>query len=56
MHLASVHVVYPYSIMDWTTAWKKLRFILSDRSYFHITDSQTIADHALASIDCIFIR
>ena len=29
-------------------AWKKLRFILSDRSDFHMTDSQSIADHAFA--------
>ena len=28
--LVSVNVVHPYSIMDTTAAWKKLRFILSD--------------------------
>ena len=31
----SVHVVHPYSSIDVTAAWKKLRFILSVRSDFH---------------------
>ena len=35
--LVSVHVVHPYSSID------KLLFILSDRSDFHINDSQLIA-------------
>ena len=35
----SVHVVNPYSSIDVTAAWKKLRFILSVRSDFHIIDS-----------------
>ena len=35
----SVHVVHPYSSIDVTAAWKKLRFILSVRSDFHIIDS-----------------
>ena len=30
-----VHVVHPYSSIDATAAWKKLRFILSVRSDFH---------------------
>ena len=32
-----------------TTAWKKLHFILSVRSDFHMTDSLLIAVHAFAS-------
>ena len=38
----SVHVVHPYSSIDVTAAWKKLRFILSVRSDFHIVDSLLI--------------
>ena len=49
MRLVSIHVVKPYSSMDTTVAWKKLRFILSDRSDFHMTDSLSIADHAFVS-------
>ena len=45
----SVHVVHPYSSIDTITAWKKLRFILSDSSDFLITDNQSIAIHAFAS-------
>ena len=37
-----VHVVHPYSSIDVTAAWKKLRFILSVRSDFHIIDSLLI--------------
>ena len=32
-----------------TAAWKELRFILSVRSDFHMTDSLLIAVHAFAS-------
>ena len=32
-----------------TAAWKKLRFILSVRSDFHMTDSLLIAIHAFVS-------
>ena len=32
-----------------TTAWKKLRFILSDRSDFLMTDSLSRADYPFAS-------
>ena len=46
--LVSVHLVHPYSSIDTTTAWKKLRFILSVRSEFHMTDSLSIAVHAFA--------
>ena len=35
----SVHVVHLYSSIDMTAAWKKLHFILSVRSDFHMTDS-----------------
>ena len=31
IRLVSAHVVHPYSSIDTTVAWKKLRFILSDR-------------------------
>ena len=41
----SVHVVHPYSSIDTTAAWKKLLFILSVRSDFHMTDSLLIAVH-----------
>ena len=46
----SVHVVQPYSSIDVTAAWKKLRFILSVRSDFHIIDSLLIAVHAFVSL------
>ena len=42
----SVQVVHPYSSTDTTAVWKKLRFILSVRSDFHMTDSLSIAVHA----------
>ena len=47
--LVSVHVMHPYSSINTTAAWKKLRFILSVRSDFHMTDSQPKAVHAFAS-------
>ena len=46
MRLVSVHVVHPYSSIDTTAAWKKLRFILSVRSDFHMTDRLSISVHA----------
>ena len=49
IRFVSVHVVHPYSSIDTTAAWKKLRFILSVRSDFHTTESQSIAFHAFAS-------
>ena len=36
--LVSVQVVHPYSSIDTTAAWKKLRFILSVRFDFHMID------------------
>ena len=47
--LVSVHVVHPCSSIDTTAAWKKLRFILSVRSDFHMTDSLFMAVHAFAN-------
>ena len=49
LHFVSVHMVHPYSTMDTTAAWKKLHFILSDRSDLHMTDSISIAFYAFAS-------
>ena len=43
-------VVHPYSSIDATAAWKKLRFILSVRSDFHIIDSLLIAVHAFVNL------
>ena len=47
--LVSVQVVHPYSSIDSTAAWKKLRIILSVRSDFHMIDSLSIAVHAFVS-------
>ena len=47
--LLIIQVVHPYSSINTTTAWKKLRFILSIRSDFHMTDSLSIAVHAFVS-------
>ena len=48
IRFVSIHVVHPYSRIDTTTAWKKFRFILSDRSDFHMINSLSIAVHAFA--------
>ena len=45
-----VQVVHPYSSIDATPAWKKLRFILSIRSDLHIIDSLSIAVHAFVTL------
>ena len=45
----SVQVVHPYSSIDTTAAWKKLHFILSVRSDFHMIDSLSIAVHVFVS-------
>ena len=47
IRLVSVDIVHPYSSIDTTATWKKQRFILSVRSDFHMTDSLSIAVHAL---------
>ena len=39
IRLFSVHVVHPYSRIDMTIAWKKLRFILLNKFDFYITDN-----------------
>ena len=44
-----VNVVHLYSSIDTTADWKKLSFILSVRSDFHMSDSLSIAVHAFAS-------
>ena len=41
--------MHPYSSIDTTAAWKKLRFILSVRSDFHMIESLSIAVHAFVS-------
>ena len=47
--LVSVQVVLSYSSIDTTAGWKKLRFLLSVRSDFHIIDSLSIAVNAFVS-------
>ena len=49
MRLVRIHVVHPYSRTDTTAACKKLHFISSDRSNFHVTDSLSIADYTFSS-------
>ena len=51
----SVHVVHPYSSIETIAAWKKLRFILSVRSDFHMTDSLLRAVHAFTSRVSMFV-
>ena len=48
-HFVSIQVVHPYSSIDTTAAWKKLRFILLVRSDFHMINSLSIAVHAFVS-------
>ena len=45
----NVHVVHPYSRIDTTTSWEKLRFILSDKSGSHMIDDRSIAVYVFAS-------
>ena len=47
--LVRIHVLHPSSRIDTITVWKKLRFILSDRSDFHMIDNLSIAVHAFTS-------
>ena len=42
--------MHPYSSVDTTVAWKKLRFILSEKSDFHMIDNLSIAVHVSASL------
>ena len=49
LHTLSGHVVHPYSSIDTTDSWKKLLFILSDRSNIHMTDSLSITVHTFTS-------
>ena len=55
MHFVSVHVMHPNSSVDTATVWKKYRFILSNRSDFHMINNQLIlfnvfAKHILTSL------
>ena len=52
--LVSIHVVHPYSRIDTTAAWKKLHFILLDKSDFHMIDNLLIAVHIFTSHILIF--
>ena len=49
IRLVSVHVVHPYSRTGTIAAWKKLHFLLSDRSDFHIINNLSIAVQARVS-------
>ena len=49
IHLVSVHLVHPYRRLDTTTAWKKLRFILSDKFDFHMINNLSMAIHTFTS-------
>ena len=54
IRLVSVHVVCIHiTVSTRPSAWKKLRFILSVRSNFHMTSSLSIAVHAFVS--CLLI-
>ena len=46
IRLDNVRVVHPYGRIDTVTALKKLRFILSDKSYFYMINNLSIAVHA----------
>ena len=47
--LVGVHMVHPCSRNDTTVAWKKLHFILSDRSDFNMIDNLFIAVYVFIS-------
>ena len=51
--LVSIQVVHPYSSINTTAAWKKLRFVLLVRSDFHMIDSLSIAVHTF--ISCVLM-
>ena len=46
IRFVTIHVVHPYSYIDTAATWKKSRFILSNRSDFHIINGLSIAIHA----------
>ena len=48
MRLVIVHAEHPYSSIDTTAVWKKLCFIISVRSDFHMTDNLSIVVHVFA--------
>ena len=52
--LVSVQVVHPYSSIDTTAAWKKLSFILSVRSDFHMIYCLSRAAHGFVSCVDVF--
>ena len=51
--LVCINLVHPYRRSDTTAAWEKMRFILSDKSDFHMIDNLLIAVHVFAT--CILI-
>ena len=53
MRFVSIHVVHLYSSIDTTVAWKKFRFIRSDRSDFYMIYNLSIA--VLVFVRCILI-
>ena len=48
MHSVSVHVLHSYNSKDTVTDWKKSGFILSESLHFHMTNTMSIAFHAVA--------
>ena len=46
IRLISNYVVHPYRRIDTTPVWKKLRFILSNKFGFHMSDNLSIVGHA----------
>ena len=63
MYVSScVYVVNPYIFIATFTVWKKSRFILLERSDFHMIDKQSIAIHVFfkhkltsLSVDEVFL-
>ena len=49
IRLFSVYLVHLFSSIDTTDAWKKLRFISSNRSDLHMSDNLSVGVHAFAS-------
>ena len=46
--LVSIYMVNPYQRIDTTATWKKLGFILSDKSDFHMIANLSITAHAFS--------